>query len=128
MVFFLISFLALSMSKHITDLDLETSVFLSPFGSAAMQITSNPSTGYSWNLIPPSSFLIKVLDPKGEYTPANTKSLGAPGIQTFEILCTELCHEGDEQEITLVYSRPWENDPARIKTVTVHITTDPNLL
>lgn len=106
------------------DLDTESSVFISPDSSAKMQITSNPTTGYSWHLIPPDLFPIKCPNPSGTYLAPNTLALGAPGKQVFELLCTTECHEGDTETLTLIYSRPWEKEPVQFKTITVTVTLD----
>ncbi|OMJ81472.1 hypothetical protein SteCoe_18036 [Stentor coeruleus] len=121
--FLYLSFVTAVFSK-LYDLDTISSIFISPNSSAKMQITSNPTTGYSWRLIPPDSFPIKCPNPSGTFIAANTLALGAPGKQIFELICTTECHEGDTETLTLIYSRPWEKEPVQFKTITVTVTFD----
>ena len=104
------------------DLDNADTVFIETSGSILMKITSNPTTGYSWNLTPSTSGVFEITNSNGVYVPPNGRALGASGHQIFEVKCTEKCNEGYQEKITLIYARSWEQDPARIKIVTVNVT------
>lgn len=81
-------------------------------------ISSNPSTGYSWEAKFDESYLKLA---KSTYTPnPDSKKLGASGTQSFEFTALKT----GETEITFNYLRPWEKDKppqeTKLYKVTIH--------
>lgn len=68
-------------------------------------LESNPTTGFSWQLVGISDKMILEFVKK-EYIPNNKKMIGAGGIEkwSFKTLKT------GKAVISLVYRRPWEKD------------------
>ena len=124
MVLFGLLLVGLVASKEIIfDIDKEDDVFIGTSGVVSMKITSNPTSGYVWNLIPSGSGVFELTKP-GVFVPPSGKIVGESGYQKFEIKCTEKCSEGYEEEFVFVYSRPWDEEPAKTREVTVHVVTD----
>ena len=122
--FFFTSLLVLSLSS-IPNLDTTDTVYIAPKGKAYMQITSNPTTGYMWSMIPPNSAKLIIEEPLGTYTPATGHRHGAAGTQTFMVECTELCQDGDIEQLIFVYARSWETEPVNTKYIKLMITNNP---
>ena len=123
----LLPLLLLGVSGSIADLSSTSLVYIAPMASAFMTIPSNPTTGYSWYMVPLMSDKMRVKDPSGEYTPSSSGLNGSGGYQTFEVICSSHCLNGDIEEAVLIYARPWETTPADTKKITLQVTTDPTL-
>ncbi|OMJ92846.1 hypothetical protein SteCoe_4294 [Stentor coeruleus] len=125
----LIGFLFLA-NASITNLDNESIVHIAPASSAYMQISSNPSTGYIWYMRPLVSSKISVRDIQGTYTESEHSSgvlAGSPGFQTFEVICSHLCENGEVLELLLYKARSWEPNPIQLKSVSLIVTTNPHI-
>ena len=127
MLVFIILAEFLALGKEFNT-DSDPTVYISPNGKATFYISSNPTTGYSWTMIPTNSVYIQVSDLKGSYVKSDTHAMGAGGKQFFEIMCTTECHDGLVEEVTLIYSRPWEKEAVQFKTVKIVVTSDPTLI
>ena len=118
----------IAANAKVFNLDNDFQVYIGPLSTAQISLTSNPTTGYSWYLIPPNIPGLKITNPQGTFKAPDKNVMGASGTQEFEITCTEECQDGDNYEITMIYSRPWEKDPGKIKNVAVSVTSDKNLI
>ena len=86
-----------------------------------ISLTSNPTTGYSWQPEFDSDFLELA---NREFTPDPSPLVGAPGVETFEFPPLKL----GEVTLTMMYKRPWEDQPIDERTTLVKIvpaTTKP---
>ncbi len=72
-----------------------------------LELPSNPSTGYQWEVFEIDNTLLKPIG-KSEFT-SSTKSqiVGAPGIEKFKFKAIKK----GKTKLTLQYKRPWENKP-----------------
>lgn len=84
-----------------------------------LELAENPSTGYAWNLTTTSGLRVAA----DEYVPGatNVTIVGAGGIHRWQITTVA----AGLQEITGVYSRPWENATANATTYSVEISVTP---
>eukprot|EP00826_Nyctotherus_ovalis_P053959 TRINITY_DN7044_c0_g1_i6.p1 TRINITY_DN7044_c0_g1~~TRINITY_DN7044_c0_g1_i6.p1 ORF type:complete len:155 (+),score=28.53 TRINITY_DN7044_c0_g1_i6:127-591(+) len=81
----------------------------------AVQVKSNPTTGYMWHLANPGS--LKLLTPaskdgKGEFIPPVVEEgvTGAPGVENYYFT-----PKGKgEETVQLEYQREWENKPIAV--------------
>ena len=81
----------------------------------AIQLPSNPSTGYTWEV---QRLKGPILEGGRRYIPAGSHTPGAGGVESMEFHAQETGTEA----ITLYYRRSWEHDPpARTFTLTVKI-------
>lgn len=113
----------------ITDLDQVSTVYLAPGASEYLEISSNPTTGYSWVVVSFTSNLFSIED--GGYISddtGDTVMCGVGGTQIFIAYASSNCIEGDSITIELVYARSWEQYPVDSKTVTLYATNDQTLL
>jgi predicted secreted protein len=87
----------------------------------AFRIASNPSTGYSWFLVPSDSVTASLLSGnEGTYIPGESMP-GAPGEQEFLLKCHEQANIGDTYPFSLIKRRPWEDHSIRSKAVTLTV-------
>ena len=124
-----LSFLLLSLNASIVNLDESTLVYVEPGLYKYMSLSSNPTTGYSWVVVPFDSDLFFIEDLG--YLPINTGTAvipGAGGTQNYIAYASSECSEGDSIDITLVYVKVWENIPADTRLVTIQATFDPEKL
>ncbi|OMJ69124.1 hypothetical protein SteCoe_33246 [Stentor coeruleus] len=108
-----------------TNLDESLTVYINPSSSAFIQISCTPSTGFHWFVISPNSIKISVTDLSGIYTPPTKDSVGARGFQTFEIVCNDLCTNGDYEELVLFKGRNWDVITPDIIVIAIIVTTEP---
>ncbi len=93
-----------SVDKTLTNADNKSEVALQVGDTLTVELNSNPSTGYSWQI---STVDAKVLQPVGEpqFSLGNkTPVPGAGGTQTFTF---NAVGKG-KTTLTLIYVRPWE--------------------
>jgi len=117
---FLILVLALAVLGRI-DLDETDLVELGTTEQKELEITSNPTTGYMWYMLPEDTNKIRVEKITGEYEAPSGNLLGQPGKQVFKISCTEECTAGDKLKLKMLYKRPWEDQPGSVKTLEVRV-------
>lgn len=90
--------------------------------TVAFRIASNPSTGYSWFLVPSESTTASLVGDNNEGTFIPGEAMpGAPGKQEFLLKCNEQANAGDSYCFTLIKRRPWEDHSVRSKTVTLRV-------
>ena len=93
-----------------------------PGETVAFRIESNPTTGYSWFFVPPNSATASLQnDFTGTYIPPDSQLMGAPGIQEFQVKCSEQARSNDAYQFTLIKKRPWEDKSLRTKVVTLTV-------
>lgn len=89
--------------------------------TVAFRIPSNPSTGYSWFLVPSNSPTATLMNGyEGTYIPGEAIP-GAPGHQEFLLKCSEQANTNDTYDFTLIKRRPWEDQSIRSKAVTLRV-------
>lgn len=123
MAYVLVGFLLLA-NASIANLDEDSTVYVNPSSSIFMQISCTPSTGFRWFAMPPNSAKISLHDVIGTYTPPAKNSVGARGIQTFEVICNNICVNEDTEEIILFNSRSWDTITTNIVNFTIIVTID----
>jgi inhibitor of cysteine peptidase len=69
-----------------------------------IELQSNPSTGYRWQLVFFNKSILKHLS--SEFAPKTINQIGTAGIQRFKFEATK---EGTTI-IKLIYKRPWERE------------------
>lgn len=99
--------------------DSGSEVLLDTGDQFQVDLESNPSTGYSWNLDLRSAANIVTLQSSG-YSPAVTEQVGAPGIETFVFEATE----PGAAIIRLEYVRPFDELPIPERIVEFIVRVD----
>ena len=85
-------------------------------------LESNPSTGYSWELVEKQNSILEQIG-EVEYIapePTDPPMVGVPGWEVFRF---EAVSTGQET-LELVYRRPWETDVEPIKTFSIEVTVN----
>lgn len=83
-----------------------------------VQLKSNLTTGYRWQLLPYNSQLLTLL--RQGYQAPNTHLIGAPGKQYFVFRAApQFLKQPQQTTVTLVYQRPWEKIPVQTQQFTV---------
>lgn len=93
-----------AVDKTLTSKDNKSNVTLKVGDTLSIELASNPSTGYSWQL---NQDDVQVLQPLGEpqFSLGNKTPIpGASGTQTFQF---KAVGKG-KTTLTLLYARPWE--------------------
>ncbi|MBN1484241.1 MAG: protease inhibitor I42 family protein [Chloroflexia bacterium] len=82
-------------------------------------LASNPSTGYSWQVVKAGA---SVLEQQGEaeYESSDTRDPPPPGSGGTETFRFEAKSAG-QAELELVYHRPWEEDVEPLETFTLQV-------
>lgn len=101
----------------VTEKDDGKSVQVMVGQTLAIQLPSNPTTGYQWVL---ARDLGPLVGGRQRFTPSGANMPGAGGAETFKFLAKET----GSVTLTLEYRRPWENDPPT-KTFTVTVKVVP---
>lgn len=85
-----------------------------------IELESNPTTGYSWDVVHVDSGVLLLLSEEWTH---QSDLLGAPGTQRVRLIGLKK----GETPLTLAYRRPWERERPPLKTVsyTVDVTEDP---
>jgi inhibitor of cysteine peptidase len=78
----------------------------------AIELDSNPTTGYSWQLTAPPGSQVTLIDE--DYTPTGPQTAGSGGVQRFTF---EAAAAGTTS-LAFGYVRPWETGVAPAKTAT----------
>lgn len=78
-----------------------------------IELESNPSTGYTWQVIKGDTLHLRLL--REEYVPGTTERMGAAGKQRlhFQTLTT------GRAPLLLEYRRPWEKEVEAVKSFQV---------
>jgi inhibitor of cysteine peptidase len=107
-------------AKQVTagDADQGRIVELVPGESLVLTLESNPTTGYSWQLVEVDEAVLK---PKGEpeFKPSSGSEglVGAGGEEVFRF---DAAGSG-RTTLSLAYARPWEKDTPPLKTYTITV-------
>lgn len=113
---------ASSVDLSLTKSDDGTSITIKTGDTLTVQLDSNPSTGYSWKVVPDdAAVLAQVGEPQfslGDKTPMP----GAGGVEIF----TFIAKKAGTTTLTLLYARPWETDttPTPQNTWMVQVTVE----
>jgi inhibitor of cysteine peptidase len=78
----------------------------------AIELDSNPTTGYSWQLTAPPGGQVTLIDE--DYTPAGPQTAGSGGVQRFTFEGTAT----GTTSLAFGYARPWETGVAPANTAT----------
>lgn len=107
-------------AKQVTagDADQGRIVELVPGESLVLTLESNPTTGYSWQLVEVDATVLK---PKGEpeFKPSSG-SEGLAGAGGEEVFRFDAAGSGTTT-LSLAYARPWEKDTPPLKTYTITV-------
>jgi inhibitor of cysteine peptidase len=99
----------------VTDQDDGKTMDLAKGGTLVVELSSNPSTGYSWAVKgDPAPLKLVSSDYK---QPEQSGKVGAPGAKQFRLEATM----PGVSTLKLVYRRPWEKDVAPARTFTLHV-------
>ena len=106
----------------VTDQDNGKTIDLAKGRTLAVELASNPSTGYSWEMKGDPAPL-KLISSKFEQQDQSGKA-GAPGAQQFRFEATA----AGASTLKLVYRRPWEKHVAPAKTFTLNVNVNRPIL
>lgn len=98
-----------------------TAVTLAQGQTLVVELVSNPTTGYSWEVAQvDSSVLLQEGD--AEYTPEDTSSelVGSGGRETLRFTAVA----PGQTTLTLIYQRPFEEDVPPAETFSVQVTVE----
>ena len=107
------------------NLDNQNEVFISTSSSVFVEISSNPTTGYSWFVRNPDSTVLSVTNLAGVYNPPPPGSpVGECGKQVFELVCNSQCVNGEVVYLTFVKKRPWEDAAVDTRVIRVRVSNE----
>lgn len=112
-----------TVDKTVTNADNGSQVNLKVGDTLSVQLTSNPSTGFSWQVVSTDDKVLQAVgEPQFSLPAGSTARPGAPGTQTFTL---NAVGKG-QTALTLVYVRPWEKNvtPTPPNTFTVQVTVE----
>jgi inhibitor of cysteine peptidase len=94
------------------------SVTLAVRQELGLKLDANPTTGYSWAVVPPLPDVLTVVD-SGTYhaPPESEPGMGASGTTSFVFLAVK----PGKGVLSLAYRRPWEHDVTPDRTVRVDV-------
>jgi len=101
----------------LTMADNGKSVALKIGATLAITLDSNPSTGYSWQVIPMKHAILELAG-EPAYTPPAQPLPGAGGRHIFQFVAVG----AGRGTLTLAYRRLFEPNAAPAQTFTVHVT------
>jgi inhibitor of cysteine peptidase len=106
---------AAGIPKTLTEADNGSTVQLRNGEKLVIELAGNPTTGYSWEPVLPGDSIVTQIG-QAEFTPESNK-LGAGGTVslTFQAIAT------GQQNLQLVYHRPFESDVAPLHSFTVNL-------
>ena len=104
---------------HLGDGDNGSRVKLDVGAILAVTLESNPTTGYSWEVVEDGAPVLAQLG-DSEYVMDETEDPPAPGTGGVETWHYQAAEAG-EAKLTLIYHRPWEEDVEPIMTYTLEI-------
>jgi len=96
---------------NLTESDSGKSVILSPSNRLEVSLKGNYTTGYTWNIKTYDKSILK-LSSDSKYIPAQTKLVGAGGIQYYYF---DVIGKG-KTKIVIDYSRSWEKESSPVKS------------
>jgi len=106
----------------VTDQDSGKTIELARGATLVVELSSNPSTGYSW-AVKGDPAPLKLLS--SDYLqPNQSRAIGAPSMQQFRLGATAPAASA----LKLVYRRPWEKDVAPAKIFTLNVNVRQNML
>ena len=108
-------------ATNLTDDDNGATVSLRPGERVTISLASNPTTGYSWQVVAIDEALLEMVA-EPEYQP-EAKAEGLVGAGGTESFLFQALAPG-EATLTLGYARPWEVDVAPIETFSVHVVVE----
>ena len=105
----------------LTGSDNGSIIELSPGDTVAITLDSNPTTGYSWQVVQMDGRLLQLQgEPEYQANSEGDRLVGAPGTETyaFQALGT------GQTTLVLGYFRPWEETVPPVETFTVQFLID----
>jgi inhibitor of cysteine peptidase len=91
-------------------------VALAPRQVLAVELESNPTTGYGWEAVDLDTAVLRQVG-EADYRP-ESNLVGGGGVETFHFQAVG----AGQTTVKLVYRRPWEQGVAPLKTFTVEVT------
>jgi len=85
----------------------------------AVQLESNVTTGYTWELVPPVPDVLTVTDPGTYHPPSGSEPRAGSGGTTSFLVRAARTGKGT---VELVYCRPWETGVPPARTVRIEVT------
>ena len=109
---------------HLTSLTESqdgSTLSLKPGDGFTVKLPSNPTTGYSWQVLEIDSGILEMVGEPVFQPDSNEQGLvGAGGTETLHF---EAKRSG-ESSLSLGYARPWEADEPPLKTFTIHLVVE----
>ena len=93
-----------------------SSVELAKGQMLVISLESNPTTGYSWEVVEPDEAVLRQVG-EAEFTP-QSDLIGASGVEVLRLEGTG----AGKMTLKLVYHRPWEKDVEPLETFAVEVT------
>lgn len=101
----------------LTESDNGKQVTLQPGDTLTVTLESNPTTGYSWQVMElDKAILVQDGDPEYKQSPGSGGLVGAGGTETFRFKAVG----SGKTSLELGYMRPWESAPP-IETFTIQV-------
>lgn len=86
-----------------------------------VSLESNPTTGYSWQMVPSDDgVLVQVGEAKFEESPRGRDMVGVGGVETLRFQAKET----GQTTLELAYRRPWETSEKPIETFSIQVTVE----
>jgi inhibitor of cysteine peptidase len=102
---------------HLTGSDNGATLQISPGDTVAIALDSNPTTGYSWQIIQMDDSLLQLMrEPEFQADNEENQLVGAPGTETFTLQALAT----GQATLILGYSRPWEETVPPVEMYTIH--------
>lgn len=114
---------AFAASVHLTDADDGITVDVPAGQSVVLDLASNPTTGYSWEVVQTDRTFGY---PTEKFIGSGSGAIGAGGTQEFTWNTTSPLNLVGEHTVKLDYRRPWDAaHPAKTFTFTVNVVGAP---
>ena len=102
----------------LTERDADRPVTLTAGGTFAVELKSNPTTGYRWKSEPPRSGNEILLLERDDFIAPQGELCGAPGRQRL----TFSARKPGKTTLRLIYIRPWEKPLRPVATFRLPVT------
>ncbi len=104
---------------QLNDADNGTTITVARDGEVAVALPSNPSTGYSWAVVPPEPTNLELIgEPRFVPAGSTTPVVGAGGTEVFTFKATS---KAGTSTLTLAYNRPFTPTAPPEKTFKVTV-------
>jgi len=119
----LVSSIGLAYGLNVGEVDAGRNLVLRCGEMLVVQLPSNPSTGYSWRMLPfHQGLLAQCGEPGYEPVRSSKRLVGAGGRETWKFRAVG----AGSLKLTFSYARPWENDVKPVRMIEWPVTIIPH--